>query len=149
MAGMLPVIEPSRLLESPNGSLPGNGGHGRHQMGTSTARTSTIGGIPLAARAARQPEIASRMCARASVSVLPCDTHPGIAGHSATIMPVSSGSNVTRGFIVAQEFAAREDYGGCSKAIRVAARFASRGRINNPPQDIILPHKRSLGASGA
>src|SRR5450432_683443 len=59
-----------------------------------------VRGIPLAARASRQPEIASRMFSRASVSVLPCDTQPGIAGHSATIMPVSSGSNVTRSSIL-------------------------------------------------
>ena len=100
VAAMLPVSNPSRLLESPNGSLPGNRGQHSHQTGTSISRTSMVRGIPLADRASRQPAIASRMFSRASASVLPCDMHPGIAGHSATIIPVSSGSNVTRSFII-------------------------------------------------
>ena len=71
----------------------------RHQTGTSTSRTAIVNGIPFAARASRHPAIASRMFSIASSSVRPCDTHPGIAGHSATSIPVSSGSNVTRSFI--------------------------------------------------
>ena len=55
--------------------------------------------MPLAARASTQAAIASRMFAMASSSVRPWDTQPGMAGHSATIMPVSSRSNVTTSLI--------------------------------------------------
>src|SRR5437016_2659901 len=44
--------------------------------------------------------MASRMFSRASVSVRPWDMQPGIEGHSATSMPVSSGSSVTSSFIL-------------------------------------------------
>lgn len=44
--------------------------------------------------------MASRMFANASASVLPWETQPGIAGHSATTIPVSSGSSVTRNVIL-------------------------------------------------
>jgi hypothetical protein len=54
---------------------------------------------PLAARASTQAAIASRMFASASSSVRPCETQPGIAGHSATTMPVSSRSRVTTSLI--------------------------------------------------
>ena len=59
----------------------------------------TVTGIPFAALASTHPAIASRMFAIASSSVFPCETHPGIAGHSATIIPVSSRSHVTINFI--------------------------------------------------
>ncbi len=53
----------------------------------------------MAARASRQPSTASRIFTRAASSVLPCETQPGIAGHSATTIPVSSTWSVTRSFI--------------------------------------------------
>ena len=59
-----------------------------------------VSGIRLAERASKQPAIASRMLSRASTSVRPCETHPWIAGHSATIIPFSSGSSVTSSFIL-------------------------------------------------
>src|SRR6185369_7911951 len=96
----LPVYDPSCLFEDSHRPLPGNRGQARHLTRTSTSRTAMVRGIPFADRASRQPAIASRMFSRASASVRPCDTHPGIAGHSATITPVSSGSNVTRSFIL-------------------------------------------------
>src|SRR5438309_1723191 len=43
--------------------------------------------------------MASRMLVIASSRVLPWETHPGKAGHSATNMLFSSGSMVTRNFI--------------------------------------------------
>jgi hypothetical protein len=59
-----------------------------------------VRGMLFADRARRHPTIASRMFSSASASVRPCDIQPGIAGHSATIMPVSSGSSVTSSFIL-------------------------------------------------
>ena len=56
--------------------------------------------MPASARASKQAAIASFMLANASSSVRHCDTQPGIAGHSATNMPVSSRSIVTTSFIV-------------------------------------------------
>src|ERR1700744_801713 len=54
--------------------------------------------MPSARRTSMQPWMASLMLAMASSSVLPCETHPGMAGHSAMIMPVSSRWNVTTRF---------------------------------------------------
>ena len=56
-------------------------------------------GSPCFWRLARYPWMASRMLAVASSRVLPCETHPGNAGHSATNTPSSSGSTVIRNFI--------------------------------------------------
>ena len=106
VASVLPVIDPTSLLESPHGPLPRNGGQGRHQAGTSTSRTAIVRGIPLAARVARQPAIASLRLSNASASVRPWETQPGMAGHSATITPVSSGSSVTSSFML-------RSYRGC------------------------------------
>ena len=44
--------------------------------------------------------MASRMLSRASASVRPWEMQPGMDGHSATNMPVPSGSSVTSNFIV-------------------------------------------------
>jgi hypothetical protein len=46
------------------------------------------------------PAMASRMLSRASASVRPWEMQPGMEGHSATSMPVSSGSSVTSSFIL-------------------------------------------------
>src|ERR1035437_5990836 len=43
--------------------------------------------------------MASRIFSRASASVRPWETQPGIAGHSATSMPVSSGSSVKASYL--------------------------------------------------
>jgi len=56
-------------------------------------------GSPCFFRLSMYPWIASRMLAIASSRVLPCETHPGSAGHSATNTPSSSGSTVTRNFM--------------------------------------------------
>lgn len=68
--------------------------------GTSTSRTSIVRGMPRAARVSRHPAMASRMLSSASASVRPCEMQPGMEGHSATSMPVSSGSSVTSSFIL-------------------------------------------------
>ena len=44
--------------------------------------------------------MASRMLSKASASVRPWEMQPGMEGHSATSMPVSSGSSVTSSFIL-------------------------------------------------
>src|SRR5687768_16295604 len=90
MTAALAVDPPPGANERPYGIRAGDDGKLRHQRATSTSRVATVSGMPLAARASRQPSIASRMFRSASSSVFPCETHPGIAGHSATIMPVSS-----------------------------------------------------------
>lgn len=56
-------------------------------------------GSPCCLRLARYPWMASRMLAIASSRVLPCETQPGNAGHSATNTPSSSGSTVIRNFM--------------------------------------------------
>src|SRR5213593_3964757 len=67
--------------------------------GETSTNSSVIGGgigSPCFFRLARYPEIASLMFSMASTRVLPCDTHPGNDGHSATNTPSSSTSMVTR-----------------------------------------------------
>src|SRR5450756_972311 len=65
----------------------------------STWWTATVSGIPFSALTSRHSRIASSMFFRASLSVTPWLTHPGIAGHSATKTPSSSRSTVTTNFI--------------------------------------------------
>src|SRR5450759_1811640 len=65
----------------------------------STWWTATVSGIPFSALTSRHSRIASSMFFRASLSVVPWLTHPGIAGHSATKTPSSSRSTVTTNFI--------------------------------------------------
>jgi hypothetical protein len=96
----LPVLFLTGLLEGLNGLLPGYNRESCHQTATSTSRTEIVSGMLFAARASRHAAIASRMFSTASASVRPCETHPGIAGHSATIIPVSSDSRVTRSFML-------------------------------------------------
>src|SRR5579872_3137718 len=88
-----------------------------------------VGGIPSAARVARHPAMASRILSRASASVRPWETQPGIAGHSATSMPVSSGSSVTRSFIL--------------RSYRVQQLLERDG-----PRIAHLEHERSRGEAG-
>lgn len=78
------------------------GTHGQAaHTGTSTISSVMAAGIgsPCFLRLARYPWMASRMLTIASSRVLPCDTHPGKAGHSATKTPSSSGCTLTRNFM--------------------------------------------------
>jgi hypothetical protein len=69
------------------------------QTEMSTWWTATVSGIPFSALTSRHSRIASSMFFRASLSLTPWLTHPGIAGHSATKTPSSSRSTVTTNFI--------------------------------------------------
>jgi hypothetical protein len=99
MAAALTVFPPTSPFECTNCFRSRDRRKLGHQRLTSTSRTSTASGIPLAALVSRQPAIASRMLAMASCSVLPWEIHPGMEGHSTTKVPVSSRSKVTSNFI--------------------------------------------------
>jgi hypothetical protein len=99
MAAALTIFPPTSPFECTNRFRSRDSRKLSHQRLTSTSRTSTVSGIPLATLVSRQPTIASRMLAMASCSVLPWEIHPGMEGHSTTKVPVSSRSRVTSNFI--------------------------------------------------
>ena len=99
MACALAVLDPARLLKTRTARSPEREGKAAIYAGTSTSRTSIVRGMPRAARVSRHPAMASRMLSRASASVRPWEMQPGMEGHSATSMPVSSGSSITSSFI--------------------------------------------------
>src|SRR5207244_12272274 len=77
--------------------------HGQAAHAEISTISSLMGGgtgSPCFLRLARYPVMASLMLARASARVLPCEMQPGSAGHSATKTPSSSGSIITRNFML-------------------------------------------------
>src|SRR5713226_8526547 len=91
----------AQLLKNADGVLAGANGQAAH-AGISTISSLMGGGTgsPCFLRLARYPVMASLMLARASARVLPCEMQPGSAGHSATKTPSSSGSIITRNFML-------------------------------------------------
>jgi len=122
MAAALTIFPPTSPLECTNRFRSRDSRKLGHQRLTSTSRTSTVSGIPLAALVSRQPTIASRMLAIASCSVLPWEIHPGMEGHSTTKIPVSSRSRVTSNFI--------QNNFTCGSSIRQLSLLDSPGKLN-------------------
>ena len=99
VSASLPRYTPAETLEVTHRFSPAQSGQLRHYGATSTCRVSTVNGIPDSARTSMQSSIASFTFARASSSVSPWLTHPGMEGHSATQTPSSSRSIVTTIFV--------------------------------------------------
>src|SRR6516162_8083517 len=94
MAAHLADDVPAGLLKRLHRLLAGNVRKSRHAGQTETRISGWLDGgiwaIAFWSSAHSQAEIASLMLARASCSSLPCETHPGRAGHSATNQPSSA-----------------------------------------------------------
>lgn len=99
MAATLAVDRPASLLENPNRLRSAQDGEPAHQIVTSTCCVSTVRGIPRSALTSRQAAIAWRTFSIASLRDWPCDTQPGMLGHSAIQMRSSSCVSVMRNFI--------------------------------------------------
>lgn len=101
MAVALAVDRPASLLEDPNSVRSAQDGESAHQIVTSTCCVSTVRGIPRSALTSRQAAIAWRTFSIASLRDWPCDTQPGMLGHSAIQMRSSSCVSVMRNFMLA------------------------------------------------
>src|SRR3989338_7674374 len=93
VAGRLASDDPAGSLESLDSlaprAIPGQLGHHTAMRTTSSWGWRCFSRSARSLRTARQPRMASLMFARVSCFVRPWDTHPGIAGHSATYPRIS------------------------------------------------------------
>src|SRR5689334_8752902 len=87
MASSLAIAPPSGPLECPHRVGARDDRKPSHQTETSISRVDIVTGIPLAILVSTHACMASRIFSNASFSVLPCEIHPGMAGHSTTIIP--------------------------------------------------------------
>ena len=98
MAAGLPCHEPTIFRKSLNCFHARYPGQSCHQTATSIIRAPPLTSMR-SFRTSRQPYIASFMFSSASSTVFPCDTQPGMDGHSTTYQPSSPSLITTLYFI--------------------------------------------------
>jgi len=109
-------------------SRPLRTGRGGIYTAISICRVSTVRGRPLSARTSRQSTIASRMLSTASSLAPPWLTHPGMAGHSATLV---TGANDEGGGVAGRPRVCRP--GSCAEASPLPRRCAKRRSSRSTP----------------